>query len=56
MHCWNQDQVYFTKSALINIFGNIMNISSQFYPARALRVLGLLLADGVPIVGLVKTF
>ena len=28
------------------------------YPARALRLraLGLLLADGVPIVGLVKTF
>ena len=32
----------------------------DFYPARAraraLRALGLLLADGVPIVGLVKTF
>ena len=26
------------------------------YPARALRALGLLLADGVPLVGLVKTF
>ena len=26
------------------------------YPACELRALGLLLADGVPIVGLVKTF
>ena len=28
----------------------------QFYPARALRALGLLLADGAPIVGGGKTF
>ena len=29
---------------------------NPLYPARALRALGLLLADGAPTVGLVKTF
>ena len=31
-------------------------ILDDFYPARALRALGLLLADGAPTVGLGKTF
>ena len=46
------------KPAFVNLGGRNPNFTdgSEDYQARALRVLGLLLADGAPTVGRGKTF
>ena len=44
---WTNNEEQFLLDDLVRI---------ELYPARALRALGLLLADGAPIVGGGKTF
>ena len=47
---------FFLLSFILNIMDTRRQIYYYFYQARALRALGLLLADGTPTVGGGKTF
>ena len=46
----------FLRAAFNGILGDNEKVTLAFYPARALRALGLLLAGGAPTVGGGKTF
>ena len=55
IHCAEKDVLLFSPESFFFSSNNLKTFV-KIYPARALRALGLLLADGTPTVGGGKTF